>query len=258
MLRRWLSAISGTALAFLMIGPGYAFEENIVAAWTFDEGSGVDIHDVSGNGNDGLLIGGAQWVDGKFGDALDFDGATGYIEIPFDESMRVINQGDFTLAAWFRPDAAPVKYLILQQGDMNGTGRSWLFIHQDVGEIQSFLGGDRTQSGVNVKAEEWYHAAVVVTEGGNTDTVQLYVNGKLSGDPFQKGMEDCEGTFFIGRHKNASDFMDGIMDDVVLINKALSQVEINSLMTKGIIKGSAVEPMGKLAINWGNIKVNTQ
>jgi hypothetical protein len=52
--------------------------------------------------------------------------------------------------------------------------------------------------------------------------------------------------------------MDGIIDDVVLVNKALSQVEINSLMTKGIIKGSAVEPTGKLAVNWGNIKGNTQ
>jgi hypothetical protein len=50
--------------------------------------------------------------------------------------------------------------------------------------------------------------------------------------------------------------MDGIIDDVALFNKALSQAEINSLMTKGIMKGSAVEPVGKLTVSWGSIKGN--
>ena len=247
-LRRLLVVVLVFTAFFAVNVPAYAFRDSIVAAWTFDEGEGNDIHDSSGNGNDGVLIGGADWVDGKFGTALDFDGSTGYIEVPFDESMKVLNQGDFTLAAWFKPDVVPVKYLILQQGDAGGTGRSWLFIHQDAGEIRSFLGGVTTASGFNVEAGEWYHAAVVVTESGDTDTVQLYVNGKLSGDPFQAGMEDCEGMFFIGRHKNVSDFMDGVIDDVVLIKKALNEAEINDLMTKAVAGVAALEPTSKLAV----------
>jgi hypothetical protein len=240
--------------ASLMTCPGRAFRDDIVAAWLLDEGSGKIIHDASGNGNDGELIGGADRVDGKFGRALDFDGSTGYVEVPFDESMRVINQGDFTLAAWYKPDVIPKKHCVFQQGDKGGTGRTWLFTHQDLGEIRSYLGGGTTASGINAEAGEWHHTAVVVTEGGGTDTVQLYVNGELSGAPFQAAMEDSEGSFFIGCHKDIIDLMDGIIDDVVLISKALNEAEISDLMENGAINILAIEPAGKLAVSWGRIK----
>jgi hypothetical protein len=254
MLRKLFVVIFGVTVAFLMTGFSYAFKDDIVAAWTFDEGSGNVIHDASGNGNDGELMGGADWTDGKFGKALDFDGSTGYIEIPFDESMRVINEGDFTLAAWYNPDVIPKKHCVFQQGDAGGTGRTWLFTHQDAGEIRSYLGGATTASGINAEAGEWHHTAVVVTEGGGTDTVQLYVNGELAGAPVALGMEDSEGPFFIGCHKDIIDLMDGIIDDVVLISKALNEAEVKDLMTNGVASILAVEPVGKLAVSWGSIK----
>ena len=253
MLRRLFFVMFVTMVTLVMTCSSYAFVDNIVAAWTFEEDSGDIIHDVSGNGNDGVLTGPGEWTDGKFGSALDFGGAA-HIEVPFDESMRVLNQGDFTLAAWFLVDIVPQKMLIVQQGDAVGTGRSWLFIHQDASEIRSFLGGATTASGINVEEGQWYHTAVVVTEGGGTDTVQLYVNGVIAGAPFQGGMEDCDGIFYIGRHKNVSDHMDGIIDDLALINKALNEVEINTLMINGIEGSRAIEPMGKLAVRWGSIK----
>ena len=226
LLRRLFALIFGLAVVFMITVPSYAFKDNIVAAWTFEEGAGNDIHDVSGNGNDSELVGGANWVDGKLGKALDFDGSTNYIEVPFDDSMKVLNQGDFTIAAWFKVDVIPQKHVIFQQGDSGGTGRTWLFTHQDAGEIRSYLGGDTTASGINAEAGEWYHTAVVVTEGGGTDTVQLYVNGEIAGAPFAIGMEDSEGNYFIGCHKNITDLTDGIIDDLVLINKALDEAEV--------------------------------
>ena len=254
MLRKLFIVVLGVAIIFLMTGPSYAFKENIVAAWTFEEGSGNVVGDVSGNGNDGELMGGADWVDGKFGKALDFDGSTGYVLVPFDESMGVINQGDFTLAAWYRPDVIPKKHCVFQQGDEGGTGRTWLFIHQTVGEIQSFLGGAATASGINAEAEEWHHTAVVVTEDGGADSVQLYVNGEIAGAPFQAAMEDSEGDFFIGCHKAITDLMDGIIDEVVLISKALDEAEVKELMEIGVAGITPVEPLGKLAVSWGSIK----
>lgn len=254
MLRRLSVVIFGVMFILLASGYSYAFRDHIVAAWTLDEGSGNVIHDVSGNVNDGELMGGAEWTDGKFGKALDFDGSTGYVEVPFDESMRVINQGDFTLAAWYKPDVIPKKHCVFQQGDKGGTGRTWLFTHQDAGEIRSYLGGGTTASGINAEAGEWHHTAVVVTEGGGTDTVQLYVNGELSGAPFQAAMEDSEGSFFIGCHKDIIDLMDGIIDDVVLISKALDEAEVKDLMTNGVTAILAVGPAGKLTVSWGSIK----
>ena len=77
----------------------------LVGHWKLDESSGTTALDSSGNGNDGAVIG-AQWQpgNGHIGGALDFDGSTGYVEIPFSESLRLLNQGDLTLTAWFKTD----------------------------------------------------------------------------------------------------------------------------------------------------------
>ena len=48
-------------------------KKDIVAVWLFDDGSGNILKDFSGNGNDGKLVEGPTWVDGKFGKALKFD-----------------------------------------------------------------------------------------------------------------------------------------------------------------------------------------
>jgi hypothetical protein len=46
---------------------------NLVAYWSFDEGSGTVLHDQSGNLHDGM-VGGATWIPGQFGGALHFQG----------------------------------------------------------------------------------------------------------------------------------------------------------------------------------------
>ncbi len=254
MLKRLLFVAFGVTILFSMTGLSHAFRDDIAAAWTFDEGSGNAIHDVSGNSNDGELAGGADWVDGKFGGALHFDGSSGYIEVPFDGSMNLLNAGDFTTAAWFLLDTVPAETKIaLQQGDKDGTGRTWLFVH-DTNEIRSYLGGAPTQSGIGVEAGQWSHAAVVVTEAGGTDSVQLYVNGEPAGAAGALGMEDSQGPYFIGCHKNLSGFWNGIIDEMVLITKALNEAEVKDLMDNGIGNILAVEPTDKLAVSWGSIK----
>ena len=55
-------------------------DQELVAEWHFDEGSGSVVKDSSGNGNDGTIHG-AKWVDGKYGKALSFDGNGDYVEI---------------------------------------------------------------------------------------------------------------------------------------------------------------------------------
>jgi len=238
-------------------GSSYAYKENIVAAWTFDADEGDTIIDVSGNANHGTLIGNATRVDGKFGEALEFDGGTGYIDVPFADSLMLLNEGSLTVAAWIVANEVPAaNKVILQQLDANGTGRTWLYVTSDTsGEIASYLGNGRTSSGILVDSGAWYHVAAVVTEKGATDSVQMYVDGKPEGDPFESGMESCEGAFHIAAHKTpTSNVWNGIIDELALFNKALSQAEIKNLMTKGIVGGAAVEPESKLAITWGNIK----
>jgi len=214
----------------LVVGLVNSASADLVGHWRLDEGAGDTANDSSGNGNQGTLQGDPQWVVGKVGGALDFNGTSDHITIPFSESLGVLNQGDFTIAAWFKPDEIPSENKeVFQQGDANGTGRTWLFV-AGANEIRSYLGGGTVPSGVGVEAGVWYHTAVVVTEGGDTDTVQLYINGEPAGEPSQMSMEDSEGSYFIGCHKNLTNFWDGLIDDVRLYNHALTEVELLAAM----------------------------
>ena len=51
-------------------------DEHTVGLWHFDEGSGNEAKDASGNGNDGTLqnMEEGDWVDGKYRIGLEFDG----------------------------------------------------------------------------------------------------------------------------------------------------------------------------------------
>jgi hypothetical protein len=225
-----LGALCSLALGWAAVGVVCAAEPGLVGWWNFDEGPGPTAADATGNGNAGTLTGGVQWVAQETGGALEFDGSSGYVRIPFSESLRVLNKGGLTIMAWFKADAISTENKeVFQQGDANGTGRTWLYI-TNVGQIQTYLGGAATPSGVNVTAGTWFHAAVVITEAGATDTIQIYVNGKPVGTAVQRGMENSEGPYFIGCHKNLTNFWDGLIDDVRLYNRALSADEIKAMV----------------------------
>ncbi len=88
-LKRHRSALRLWALSLLIIGavgggasvaPG-APSNGLVAAYSFDEGTGTSVSDASGNGNTGA-ISGASWASsGKFGKALTFDGVNDVVTI---------------------------------------------------------------------------------------------------------------------------------------------------------------------------------
>ncbi len=207
-------------------------QAELVAWWEFNEGGGTEVLDSSGNENTGTLFDNVGWNDGKIGLAIEFDGETGHIEVPFSESLRILNQGDYTVGAWLRLNTVPLttNRIVVQQGDLNGTGRTLLFVHSS-NEIRSYAGGDATGSGIGVEAGEWIHAAVIVTEQGPTDSIQMFVNGVAEGAANTSlGMEDSEGDYFLGSHKNLNNVWEGLIDDIRIYNHALTEEELRAAM----------------------------
>lgn len=84
--------MSLTVLAYTNV-----LEAGLVAYWPFDEGKGKDAKDASDNGNDGA-INGAEWVDGKFGKALEFDG--NFVLVPNDDSYNFTKEQSFSIVLW--------------------------------------------------------------------------------------------------------------------------------------------------------------
>ncbi|HEV3025924.1 MAG TPA: protein kinase, partial [Planctomycetota bacterium] len=78
----------------------------LVGYWPLDEGSGQAAADASGKGHTATLAG-TEWVPGKFGSGLRFDGAQSMMELPSSADLDRLQEGDYTLAAWFKPEAIP-------------------------------------------------------------------------------------------------------------------------------------------------------
>jgi len=81
-IRIYNKALSVSEIDSLYHEGGWPPPEPVTAAhWTFDEMVGDTLHDVSGNGNHGI-ISGATWVNGIRDGALKFDGIDDYVETP--------------------------------------------------------------------------------------------------------------------------------------------------------------------------------
>ena len=83
------------------LGIANVAEDGLVAYWPFDEGNGKKAIDVTGNGHDGEFVGSPKWVDGKFGTALEFNGADNHVAVADDDALDLAE--NLTFMAWFSP-----------------------------------------------------------------------------------------------------------------------------------------------------------
>ncbi len=85
-------------VGLVLTGTSYAGVPGLVGHWRLDEGTGTIAGDASGFGNNGTLVGGALWTEGKLDGGVYLDGVDDYIEIP-----NILSETG-TLAFWFKPD----------------------------------------------------------------------------------------------------------------------------------------------------------
>ena len=77
----------------------------LVAAYSFDEGSGTAVTDMSGFGNTGAINGPSWTASGRFGNALVFNGGSDWITVNNSDSLGLTS--GMTLEAWVYPTANP-------------------------------------------------------------------------------------------------------------------------------------------------------
>ena len=78
--------------------------EDAVGIWLFDDGDGEEAADSSGNENNGTITGNFDWVDGKFGGALQFDGSSTLVDCGKGESLNFAGHTNFSISVWANSD----------------------------------------------------------------------------------------------------------------------------------------------------------
>ena len=202
-------------------------DPNLVAAWKLDENSGIVATDSSLNNNDGQLKNSPTWTSTgcKFGGCLSFDGPSSndYVEIPLSSSLTLSGAGDESISLWVKHDNST--NILFQQNKWSRRlyGNEWTFIDTV---------SDYYYPAANTEGGEWHNVAY--TKKG--DTIKSYVDGIIKDAiTLDQDLPPTSGHWWLGRvcsGWNCNNYFSGLIDDVYIWDKALTQGEIISAMNQ--------------------------
>jgi len=245
----------------------------MVSWWRLDDGTGTVASDVLNN-NPGTLnnMDNSDWVDGKIGKALSFDGSNEYVSVPDNNNLDLTV---FSLEAWFnllslpsQEEGAQLNSLYILSKSEDTTNGRWNYALR-------FLKRNEINSGNPVIACDFeessdmeylltypagslvgsYHH-IVCTLNGNT--WKMYIDGlEVSGTIYRwtsifepvsalSGQIPVTGNspLYIGTHYSSNadggygtntlvSFFDGTIDEVAIYNRALTAEEIQHRYNTG-------------------------
>jgi len=221
-----------TSLAFT--GRVSAVEQGLVAHYNFDEGDGSTLHDVSGQGNDGIIHG-ARYVRRGRGFCLEFDGVDNYVDCGRNASLDL--REVLTLEAW----VFPTRRVKGEPGILGKHFNSYLLSYYADGQCWWYVSGGGNNAKSLLTPGSWHH--VVSTFDGKL--LRLYLDAKLANaNPSKFQTVKSGGNFFIGcvlgdadatdPNYGRSAFFPGQIDELKVYNRALSETEVKSHFDAGV------------------------
>ena len=234
-------------------------EDGLVSYWPLDElQAGKKVPDAFGK-NHGELAGESKMkiVAGKVGGACKFDG-TAAVHIPGTKTLELNGKDEMTVSAWVNAkNDEPVKGVvagccgtIVAQRDINGWALR--FDGRNGGQEMEFIAcpgwnGDGGFGFPKFKPGQWYYLTGVI----NQKKQLLYLDGKGELETQRPGpLQTNGGTETEIGHAGDGGFV-GLIDEVTIYNRALSQQEIQQNFEA---KGMAVNPTKKLTTYWAKVK----
>jgi len=201
-------------------------EQSCVLLLHLDEGSGSTARDDSGYGNDGSIIG-ATWVDGKYGKALSFDGVDDQVNCGNDASLMPSDA--LTILVWVKPASVSADYRAIVDKEYYNLVRYGDDVRFEL-NLTGASGSYWSQAWAYdiLEAGRWCFIACTY----DRQRQRLYINGVLKDevaqtDPITSNTNDL----LIGVSWRG--YWDGEIDEVVVLNRALTAGEIWEIYSKG-------------------------
>jgi len=220
--------------------------QGLVGYWTFDgkDVIGVTAYDRSGQGNNGTLTNGPSRAIGKIGQALDFDGTSGYVVTPTISNLSSI----ITVSFWLNWDIYVNDEDIAIESSVDSTANDNAILidpnaSAPAGSAGRFAFGIHTgdfryESFVRPSAGMFHHYSLIFDNSTSAGDVYAYVDGVLQATTLDKDLKTASGnlgsySWYLMSRAGTSLFGAGILDDVRIYNRALSADEVKRLYLMG-------------------------
>lgn len=206
----------------------------LVAHYTFDEGEGSVARDVSGNGNDGRILGATYATHGN-GSCLEFDGIDDYVDCGGAPSLDL--RGTVTIEAWVYPE----RRVTGEPGILGKHFESYLLSYYADGKCWWYVSGGGNNAKGLLTADSWHHLAGVF----DGTSMTLYIDGSAADSHSSKASQIKPGQhFLIGAvlgDASATDpayvrtaYFPGKIDEVRVYNRALAADEVRAQFERGV------------------------
>lgn len=234
--------------------PVKAANKDLLLYLSFDE-EGKVAKDETGKTKGGTIIGDVKWVEGKFGNALELDGKTGYVEVELTPELIFTEKSSFTAELWIKTiHEATTNHGILGTYGPESVTPFWMLTLTQNNDFQ-FCTRDNGETFVEALVEavsdgKWHHIAGVRDQ--KAEVIRLYLDGELVAeeeDP-TKNIDNGQGKIWLGNHLNR--FWPVTLDEARIWGRVLSDTEITKAMNGTIL---TVDSLEKLPTTWGELKL---
>ncbi len=242
-MRRQLSKRMGAFMVFVLVvlsSTLNAQDPSLVLYLSFDDDAAGEAKDHSPYANDGTLGGDPASVEGKFGGALMFDAVDDQVVVPTNETLDI--EDEITMMTWINPGpnlTADWRTIIGKSPtSVLGNATFSYDIRTDNSGLLRFslnIGGWQYIFGPMPVEGTWYHIAgtydgqemVFYVDGEPVGTTQTSGKINVTPDPV------CVGNIVNAAGGGSNEYWSGIIDEVRIWNRALSEEEVKTNMAQG-------------------------
>jgi len=237
-------------------------DPDLVLYFDYEDFKGDTVVEKSGHGYDGEINGKVtQSNDGKFGKAAHFvTGSFLDLDGPNIKPEDIPTEG-MSIVAWINVEAiADMAVFNARAGD-----NTWL-VHPEARGSGKYRWLNRSPGGATIfdiragdnKANEWQHYAGTFSRADGKAI--LYINGRNVGEEKARVgtpiAPDWDNGARVGYNIDNNRPFAGLMDDLNIWKRGLTEEEVNAIMNDGVEAFLAVEAQGKLATAWGRLKAS--
>ena len=216
--------------------------EDLVAYYTFDTNYGDVAYDASGLGNDATIVG-ATWATGRYESGLSFDGINDYVNCGTLGNYGSTALGSATTYAFWLKTSQTGSSRVM--GTVNNGYTTALAVELNIPEtdkLSFYLRDNETKvlsgslkDSFDFTGTGWHHFAFII-EAQNSN-LSFYIDGAplvvtYTQQESPNAFSDFDYPFLVGawnHWRSIESFIEGIVDEVRIYNRALSLAEVKSL-----------------------------